>query len=186
MLPGGDLAHYIKVEKDKAKKAELPKTGLTGPAVQFYLASTLLGLEILHAHGFVYRDLKDKNVLLDADGTARLCDFGLVHDLKTGPAQGKVGTKGFWAPEQLVKKEDSAYDGACDLWTLGVCAYHWATAVIPFHAPDGDAVRAPPATRKPLARRPRRHRPGHRIRPRHLEARAPSPTTPGCPLSRLP
>ena len=138
MLPGGDLAHYIKVAKEAAKKADTPKTGLSSKATQFYLASTLLGLEVLHSHGFVYRDLKDKNVLLDADGTARLCDFGLVHDLSTGPAKGKVGTKGFWAPEQLVPKEEAAYDTACDLWTLGVCAYHWATAVIPFHSADGD------------------------------------------------
>jgi hypothetical protein len=97
MLPGGDLAHYIKEFKDKAKKAKLPKTALPHDAARFYLASTNLALEVLHSHGFVYRDLKDKNVLLDADGTARLCDFGLVHDMSEGPATGKVGTKAFWA-----------------------------------------------------------------------------------------
>jgi serine/threonine protein kinase len=93
MLTGGDLAHYIKIEKDKAKKEDKPKTGLSEAAAKFYLASTLLGLEVIHEHGFVYRDLKDKNVLMDADGTARLCDFGLVHDLKICKAKGKVGTK---------------------------------------------------------------------------------------------
>ena len=59
-----------------------------------------------------------------------------MHDLKTGPAKGKVGTKGFWAPEQLDKK--TAYTEACDLWTLGVCAYHWSTGTIPFHSSDGE------------------------------------------------
>lgn len=138
--------------KKEAKKAGLDedkaKTGLSNTAVQFYLGSTLLGLEVLHAHGFVYRDLKDKNVLMDADGTARLCDFGLVHDLSTGPAKGKVGTKGFWAPEQLAKTAE--YDTACDLWTLGVCAYHWSAAVIPFHTTG--AV-PPPQRRTPRALR---------------------------------
>ena len=91
---------------------------------------------MLHTNGFVYRDLKDKNVLLDATGRAKLCDFGLVHDLSTGPAKGKVGTKGFWAPEQIDKKME--YDASCDLWTLGVCAYHWSSAIIPFFDSDGE------------------------------------------------
>ena len=46
MLPGGDLAHYLKEAKEAAKKAKLPKTGLTHKAAQFYLASTILGLEV--------------------------------------------------------------------------------------------------------------------------------------------
>ena len=136
MLPGGDLAHYLKEAKMAAKKAKLPKTGLAAKAAQFYIASTILGLEVLHSNGFVYRDLKDKNVLLDETGRAKLCDFGLVHDLKTGPAKGKVGTKGFWAPEQIDKKAE--YDATCDLWTLGVCAYHWSSATIPFFDADGE------------------------------------------------
>lgn len=55
MLSGGDLAHYLKKGKEEAKKAKLPKTGLSGPAAQFYCASTILALEVLHSHGFIYR-----------------------------------------------------------------------------------------------------------------------------------
>jgi len=122
--------------KAKAKKDKKPKTGLTCKEAQFYLGSTVLALQVLHSHGFVYRDLKDKNVLLDETGRARMCDFGLVHDLNASPCKGKVGTKGFWAPEQLDKH--TPYDEMCDIWTLGVCAYHWCTGVVPFYSAEGE------------------------------------------------
>jgi serine/threonine protein kinase len=51
------------------------------------------------------RRKQDKNVLLDVTGRARVCDFGLCHNLSTGQAKGKSGTKGFFAPEQLKGKE---------------------------------------------------------------------------------
>ena len=54
MMVGGDLSYYLK----ERKSAGTP--GLGGPAVQYYIASTLLGLEALHGAGFLYRDLKDK------------------------------------------------------------------------------------------------------------------------------
>ena len=67
LMPGGDLAFYRKATK-----------GLQLDVVRFYMASVVLGLEALHAAGYVYRDLKDHNVLLDASGQARISDFGLV------------------------------------------------------------------------------------------------------------
>ena len=85
----GDLAHYVKLSKKKKDGKEPVAAGLGKAAVQFYIASTALALEALHLAGFVYRDLKDKNILLDADGHARLCDFGLSHDLSNGPASGR-------------------------------------------------------------------------------------------------
>eukprot|EP00966_Prymnesium_polylepis_P320354 7376728-Prymnesium_polylepis.1 len=74
---GGDLAHYVKLSKKKAKdNASAEKDGKGEPcagldtawpgAMQFYIASTALALEALHLAGFVYRDLKDKDILLDA------------------------------------------------------------------------------------------------------------------------
>ncbi|KAL1495906.1 hypothetical protein AB1Y20_014549 [Prymnesium parvum] len=139
MMPGGDLSHYVKLAKKKAKDG--PPQGLGKSAVQFYVASTVLALEALHEAGYVYRDLKDKNILLDANGYARLCDFGLSHDLSTGPAKGRSGTKGFWAPEQLISKTDT-YNTSVDFWTLGVCAYHWATGKQPYAGEDHDEVQA--------------------------------------------
>mmetsp|Transcript_42697 Transcript_42697/g.106265 ORF Transcript_42697/g.106265 Transcript_42697/m.106265 type:complete len:645 (-) Transcript_42697:500-2434(-) len=142
MMPGGALSYYIRSARKAAKLAyEAPCPdlkvvqsclGLGRAAVKFYVASTVLALEALHNAGFVYRDLKDKNIVLDASGHARLSDFGLSHDISTGRASGRAGTWGFWAPEQLGDKHDE-YGTSVDFWTLGACAYHWATCEKPFH-----------------------------------------------------
>ena len=155
-MSGASLSYYLKKSK-KAPEAEGDLGGLAGmgggpgPVIpglkkaelQFYLGSTVLALQALHEAGFIYRDLKDKNLLLDGDGRARLCDFGLSHDLSSGPASGRSGTKGFWAPEQL--KDDDGnkkeYTTTVDLWTLGVCAYHWATGEKPYNDSDADEVK---------------------------------------------
>lgn len=93
IMPGGDVHFHLK------------RSGaLGGPALKFYLASVILGLERLHAFGIVYRDLKDRNVLLDAAGQARIADFGLAADVSKGYITGKAGTLGYHAPEQLDPK----------------------------------------------------------------------------------
>ena len=87
MMQGGDLSYYLK----ERKKAGTP--GLGPAAVQYYIASTVLGLQALHGAGFLYRDLKDKNILLGADGQSRLCDFGLSADITQDDVSGSTGTK---------------------------------------------------------------------------------------------
>lgn len=128
-MAGGDLAFHLKRAQRQNDGA-----GFSTEVVQFYLASCVLALEALHAHGFVFRDLKDRNVLLDERGHARLGDFGLAADVSKGPASGGYGTEGFMAPEQL--SSGATYTTEPDWWALGVCAYHWTVGKKPFHSRD--------------------------------------------------
>lgn len=75
------------------------------------------GLEYLHSEGFVHRDIKPGNILLDAEGLAHLADFGLVRKMDSeGTNTNPVGTVGFMDPEYL---ETETLTKASDIYSLG-------------------------------------------------------------------
>uniref|UniRef100_A0A672U0I2 G protein-coupled receptor kinase n=1 Tax=Strigops habroptila TaxID=2489341 RepID=A0A672U0I2_STRHB len=126
LMNGGDLRYHIYNMDEK-------NPGFEEPRALFYLAQMLLGLEHLHQHRIVYRDLKPENVLLDDAGHVRLSDMGLAVELKEGQSKtrGYAGTPGFMAPELL---RDEEYDWAVDYFTLGVTLYEMLAAKGPFRS----------------------------------------------------
>jgi len=95
---------------------------------------------VAHAHecGVIHRDLKPGNVLVAADGTPRLLDFG-VATLRAGPAASGSSpasaglTPAHAAPEQLAGAPPSE---AADVYSLGVLAYELLCGALP-HGPAG-------------------------------------------------
>jgi serine/threonine protein kinase len=90
------------------------------------------GLDALHAVGLVHRDVKPSNILLDAEGTAALTDFGLAKgsDYSALTAVGRaVGTIDYLAPE-LIKGEQPT--PASDLYSLGCVVYECLAGKPPF------------------------------------------------------
>ncbi|XP_023346343.1 serine/threonine-protein kinase tricorner [Eurytemora carolleeae] len=65
-LPGGDMMTLL-----------MKKDTLSEEATQFYIAETALAIESIHKLGFIHRDIKPDNLLLDARGHVKLSDFGL-------------------------------------------------------------------------------------------------------------
>jgi serine/threonine protein kinase len=121
------------------------------------LAIEVLGaLGAAHAAGLVHRDVKPANILLAADGRAKVADFGIAKSVQETPtgdltATGQVfGTPAYLAPERL--------DGApatpqADLWSLGVVLYEVLTGDRPFvgETPLAMARAAAAGTHRPLA-----------------------------------
>jgi eukaryotic-like serine/threonine-protein kinase len=100
---------------------EVLRNGPMTPARTARLGRTVAGaLAYVHRAGVVHRDVKPGNVMLDADGTARLGDFGiaLLSDTSTLTAEGTtLGTAAYMAPEQL---EDHHVGPEADIWSLGI------------------------------------------------------------------
>ena len=99
--PGGDVYSLIShLSKHSAKVEAFKGLGEEGP--RFIIACVVLGLECLHAHKLVYRDLKPENVLLLENGYVKLTDFGLSKRVEEDDVMfSYAGTKQYLAPEMV-------------------------------------------------------------------------------------
>ena len=98
------------------------------------ISQVALGLQAAHTQGVIHRDVKPDNVLVTADGLAKLTDLGLVKELEadlnlTRTGRG-LGTPHFMAPEQFRNAKKA--DVRCDIYSLGATLYMMVTGELPF------------------------------------------------------
>jgi serine/threonine protein kinase len=104
------------------------------------LATLAEAVQAAHDGGFVHCDLKPANVMLTADGTPKIGDFGLARRFEDGTAltrsDAKSGTPGYMAPEQA-QGNSREIGPATDEYALGAILYEMLTGRPPFRAETG-------------------------------------------------
>jgi len=135
---GEDGGHpYIVFEyvEGETLKQRINRDGALAPQEAIaYAIEIARGLSMAHARNMVHRDIKPQNILIDAEGRAKLTDFGISRQLEQDgmTATGRVlGTTDYVAPEQAMGRK---VDPRTDIYSLGVVLYEMLVGQVPFSA----------------------------------------------------
>jgi serine/threonine-protein kinase len=139
---GGQVAYLVMECVDGQPLSERLAAGpLDQAGTLAIVGQAARALHAAHGHGIVHRDVKPGNLLVEADGTVRLVDFGIARSAAaTAHTAGQVvGTALYIAPEQAAGRPVSA---ATDVYALGAVAYHCLAGTPPFTGDNPVAVAA--------------------------------------------
>ena len=114
----------------QVQRVKATNRGFAEAEAQVLLAELVLGLEHLHKHHFVHRDVKVENVMLDAAGHVKLIDFGLARDVPAlDEPLSPTGSLIYMAPELLRASRGGRHT---DWWAVGVLAHELLTGRTPW------------------------------------------------------
>lgn len=127
-FPSGDLRKLI-------------NDGVSADVAVAVLTQVAAGLAAIHEVGIVHRDMKPDNVMIRADGSMALADFGIATHAETQLNKTEAGvvfgTPSYIAPEQA---QGLKADCRADIYSLGVMFYEMLTGQKPFRATNPQAL----------------------------------------------
>jgi eukaryotic-like serine/threonine-protein kinase len=130
-----DGLYYITMELVEGKSLQVLLDGghaFPLPRTLRIMDQTCNALQFAHERNVVHRDIKPANLMLTADDTVKITDFGTAKILQFGTVQQTahvMGTPSYMSPEQV---KGRAVDGRSDIFSLGVMLYEMVTGEKPF------------------------------------------------------
>jgi serine/threonine protein kinase len=129
---------------------------------QDILKQAATGLAFMNAKGWVHRDVKPDNILVNAAGEVRLIDFALARRVEKPGLLSKLfrrkaraqGTRSYMSPEQI---RGEPIDGRADIYSFGASAYELVTGRPPFRAASSQELLTKQILEKPIT--PRQYNP---------------------------
>ncbi len=114
------------------------------------------GLAYMNASGWVHRDVKPDNILVNAAGEVRIIDFALARRIEKPSLLGKLfrkrgavqGTYSYMSPEQI---RGLPLDGRADIYSFGASAYELVTGRPPFSGSSRQELLSKHIAEKPLS-----------------------------------
>ena len=103
-----------------------------------WLRDTAEGLEYAARHGIIHHDVKPGNIMLDADGNAKVGDFGIAGNLHAA-----AGRKELWGSPLYISPEKistGTEESTGDIYSLGASFYHLLTGVPPFQSENQEEL----------------------------------------------
>lgn len=99
-------------------------------------------LAAAHKHQLIHRDVKPHNIMLTAEGVAKITDFGIAKAISTGTLVGSqqeavMGSVHYFSPEQA---RGGYVDEKSDIYALGIVLYEMLTGKVPFDGENAVAV----------------------------------------------
>src|SRR5690349_17176525 len=130
-----DGLYYITMELVEGRSLQSHLDGgqaFALPRVLRIMEQACSALQFAHERNVVHRDIKPANIMLTADDTVKITDFGTAKILQFGTMQQTahvMGTPSYMSPEQVKGK---VVDGRCDIFSLGVMLYVLVSGKKPF------------------------------------------------------
>jgi serine/threonine protein kinase len=122
LCKGGDLLNYVR--RRRRLKEDVAKC---------LFKQLIESLAYCHSKSILHRDIKLDNILLDANGLVKICDFGVGKIVRRGEKMTEqCGTPAYIAPEIL--RDEGYYGFAVDIWSSGVVLYAMLYGTVPFKA----------------------------------------------------
>ncbi|KAF2570040.1 hypothetical protein F2Q70_00002982 [Brassica cretica] len=129
---GSNLYIFLELVTQGSLSKLYQRYQLMDSVVSTYTRQILDGLKYLHDKGFIHRDIKCANILVDANGAVKLADFGLAKVSKLNDIKSCKGTPFWMAPEVINPKRTDGYGSSADIWSLGCTVLEMLTGQIPY------------------------------------------------------